>query len=141
MANDKIKSGLTKGEGFTSKDKLRSGPRLAHLVGRKTTLPNIHANQLRAVTAYKKLRLLGTKSAEKMTELEAAIRASWDERAWAPDEINGVPVRRPVIAPDDVKRNVDRDLNRAQKAVNEEQGEEIASLMKEIGEAGAAKPD
>ena len=93
MANDKIKAGLASGTGYTTKNKARSGPRLAHLVGRKITLPNIHANQLRAVTAYRKLRLLGTKSAEKMTELEAAIRASWDDRAWAPDEINGVPVQ------------------------------------------------
>jgi len=136
MAIEKIRAGLDSKTGYTSKGGLRKPPKLLHLVGKKITLAGIHENQRKAVFALKKLRQLGTKSAEKMTELEQLIRADWDERAWVADDINGVPVRRSVMDSKEVKRNIDRDLARAQKAVNEEQAEELAALMTTLGEAG-----
>jgi hypothetical protein len=134
----KIKAGLDKGTGYTSKNKARSGPKLAHLVGRKNTLSNIRTNQLQAVKAYREIRLLGEKSAKKMAELDAMIRDRWKDEGYIPGEINGVPVRTDTWGVEARSKRIRKDIEAAQKAVNQEQAEELSKIMKDLGEAGAA---
>ena len=144
MANANIAAGLAKGTGYTSKDRVRKPPRLAHLIGQKHTLENFHLNQHKAVHAFKSLRLLGDRSAKKMQDLEAMIRDRWSgpgagkNEGYSNEEINGVPVRRDFWGSGKRKEVIDTDLERAQVAVNEEQADELAKIMKSLGEAGAA---
>jgi len=134
-AREKIRSGLDSKSGYSSKSDTRKAPRLLHLVGKKHTIASIHLNQRKAVQAYTKLCLLAEKAATTMAELEEGIRADWDERAWTHDTVNGTPVRRPVMDASEVRRNIDRDLKRAQAAVNQETAEELNKLMAVIREA------
>ena len=74
----KIRAGLESGTGYTRKpgDKF-GGPRLGHLLGRKHNLTNIHINQAKAATAYRRLKMLGLKAEKQMEELTALVNDKW----------------------------------------------------------------
>lgn len=134
----KIRAGLDKGTGYTSKGGPRKPPKLAHLVGRKNTLPNIRINQLRAVKAFTELRALGDKSAEKMAELTKMVHDRWDNWGYSNSEINGVPMRKDRKGQKARLENIADDLAIAQEAVNEEQATALSKIMKTLGEAATA---
>lgn len=128
-ARQKIRAGIDKHE---QQRKALKQPRLSHLSGHRTGIPNIKLLNNAIRQKHAKLMALRNATVAAITEQGEAIRARYDAEGWATGEKEGH--RIDVLTPTKRKTLTDRALATMQKEVVALVSEEVSTLLAELNE-------